>query len=87
MLPALSMQSTSSKITLIVAYLVTLPLACIFAFTLKYSVICLVLGIATGHALQSLLYWVAVLRADWDKISEEVAERIKEDHAKQEELN
>ena len=85
MLPALSMQSTSFKITLTVAYLVTLPTACLFAFTLDYSVKGLVYGAAAGHTCQAIVYWICIVRRDWDEIIEEAATRIKEDNAKQQE--
>ena len=82
----MSMQSTSFKVTLTVAYLVTLPTACLFAFTLGYSVKGLVYGAAAGHGVQALLYWLCLVRQDWEKISEEAAVRIKEDNTKQQEL-
>ena len=82
----MGLQSTTFKITLTVAYLVTLPLACLFAFTLDYSVKGLVYGAATGHALQAILYYVCLVTQDWEKITEEAAARIKADNAKQQEL-
>ena len=71
MLPALSMQSTSFKITLTVAYLVTLPIACLFAFTLDYSVKGLVYGAALGHTVQAIVYNICIVRRNWEEIIEE----------------
>ena len=59
-MPALSMQKVAFKVTLIVAYFVTLPSACFLAFMLNYSVVGLVLGAAIGHAAQATLYWISI---------------------------
>ena len=61
---------------MVVAYLITLPLACLFSFSLGLSVAGLVYGIAIGHVIQSLMFWIAVTRQDWNKISEDAAKRI-----------
>ena len=50
-LPALGLQAIGFKITLTVAYLVTLPAAYLFAFTLSQSVVGLVYGAAAGHTV------------------------------------
>ena len=50
-LPALGLQEIGFKITLTVAYLLTIPAACLFAFTLSFGVVGLVYGGAAGHTV------------------------------------
>ena len=49
LVPALSMQREGSRVTLTVAYLVTIPAACFYAFVLDHGIIGLLWGAATGN--------------------------------------
>ena len=48
-MPALSMQKEGSRVTLFVAYLVTIPAACFYAFGLDHGIVGLLWGAATGN--------------------------------------
>ena len=76
---ALGKQKEASKITLIVAYLVTLPVACILAFVFKMGVSGLIIGSAVSHVLQTILYSKLILNEDWEQVSQQAVDRIEAD--------
>ena len=82
---ALGKQKEASKITLCVAYLVTIPVACIFTFVFNMGVAGLVCGSACSHILQSILYLRLILKQDWDVISKNAVERIEAETTKADE--
>ena len=49
LIPALSMQTEGSYVTLIVAYAVTVPVSCLYAFWLGHGIVGLLWGAATGN--------------------------------------
>ena len=85
-IPALGMQSVGFKITASVAYGITIPVGCLFAFVFKLGISGLLWGACIGHMTQASLYAYWILKTDWFKISQETAERIKEDGEKTEGL-
>ena len=65
LVPALSMQKEGSRVTLIVAYLITIPAACLYAFGLDHGIVGLLWGAATGNVCQAAGYTFFILSADW----------------------
>ena len=83
-IPALGMQSVGSKITVSIAYLVTLPMGCLLCFVLELGVIGLTWGSCISHIVQSTAYVIVILQRDWYEISDQAAKRIRDDTKKQE---
>ena len=77
LIPALSMQTQGSYVTLISAYLVTLPVASLFAFSLDKGIEGLLWGAATGNVCQAAGFAFFILLSDWNKISMEAVTRVK----------
>ena len=84
-IPALGLQKEGFKITVSVAYLVTVPSACLYAFVFDTGIIGLTWGAGTGHLVQSCAFALCIMACDWDKVSREAALRIEEDDHKQKE--
>ena len=68
--------------TLSVAYLVTVPAACSYAFLLDKGIQGLLWGAATGNVCQAAGFAYCILSKDWYEISREAVERIKKDDEK-----
>ena len=83
-IPALGMQSVGSKITVLIAYLVTIPVGCLLCFVLGLGVVGLTWGSCISHVIQSTAYAIVILRKDWYEISDKAAQRIRDDNEKQE---
>ena len=82
LIPALGMQKEGSYVTLSVAYLVTVPTACLYAFVLNHGIVGLLWGAATGNICQAVGFATFILSKDWYEISREAAERMQRDDAK-----
>ena len=67
------------------AYLVTVPASCSYAFLLGKGIQGLLWGAATGNVCQALGFAYCILSKDWYEISREAVERIKKDDEKQKE--
>ena len=65
--------------TLGVAYLVTIPAGCLFAFIFNMGVVGLICGSAISHVLLTILFSCLILSEDWDQISQRSVNRIKEE--------
>ena len=82
LIPALGMQTEGSYVTISVAYLVTVPVACLYAFVLNHGIVGLLWGAATGNVCQAVGFAAFILSKDWYQISREAAERIEKDDIK-----
>ena len=72
-IPALGLQKQGFKITVSVAYLVTIPSACLYAFVLNHGIVGLTWGAATGHIVQAGAYAMCILACDWEQVSKDAA--------------
>ena len=72
-IPALGLQKQGFKITVSVAYLVTIPSACLYAFVLNHGIVGLTWGAATGHIVQAGAYAICILACDWEQVSKDAA--------------
>ena len=73
---ALGAQREAAFIAIGCFYIVSVPLACVFAFWLDWSIYGLWFGIGIGSLCEVILYLRLVLVTDWQKIADEAADRI-----------
>jgi len=68
----LGLQAQASYINFFCFYMLALPLAYYLAFTCKYGIAGLWMGLASGTFSQIWLYLYVILRADWTAIAEKI---------------
>ena len=72
----MGLQSKAAILGLCCLYIVSLPLAIIFAFVCQWSVYGLFGGITVGCTLEFLLYGRLIIATNWEKIAMQTTERI-----------
>ena len=72
----LGLQQVSSIISIITMFMVGIPLALHYAFTLKFGISGFWLGIYNGVILQLVLNYILICRADWHKIAADSVKRM-----------
>lgn len=78
-LRAMGYQLYGSYASLVGYWIINLPVAYLFAFYFEYRLIGIWIGVQTGTVFTWISYTILIFRTNWDKLVQEINERIEED--------